>query len=145
MLYQLCNVLPLNTYFKEVKEKKHLSAFSSLHAHAVALKLFLFPEKHAETDNSAVDEQTTQNRHDHCGKLDGTAVGENGGKCCCKTVSNLSSQLRTWVLGNTRKMCVTYSHEDQEPGQEPAKVNDGAAGAFNKIIGIPALATDPVW
>lgn len=52
-----------------------------------ALEFFLFPEKHAETDDGAVDEQTTQDRHDHCRHLDGTTVSEDGGKRCFEEIS----------------------------------------------------------
>jgi hypothetical protein len=110
----------------------------------------LFPEKHAETDDGAVDEQTTEDRHDHCGHLDGTTVSEDGGKRYFTVVSTCIFDLILFKrktppeVGRVYSRKRTYSHKHQETSQEPTKVDHGTSGAFNKVIGVTALAADPV-
>ena len=60
------------------------TCLETLHTHASSLresKFLLFLEEHREANNSSVDQQTTENRHDHGGELDLSAVCKNDRKC----------------------------------------------------------------
>jgi hypothetical protein len=52
----------------------------------VRSELFLFLEEHREADDSSVDQKTTENRHNHGGDLDLSAVRKDNGERCNLTM-----------------------------------------------------------
>jgi len=50
--------------------------------HILYSEFFLFSEKHGETDDRSINQQTTDDGHNHGRYLDRTAVRENGWKSC---------------------------------------------------------------
>ena len=45
------------------------------------LEILLLLEKHSETDNSAIDQKSSNDRHNHGGYLNQTGVGQQSRKC----------------------------------------------------------------
>lgn len=82
------------------------------------LELLLLGEKHAEADDGSVNQQATNYGHDHRLDLDETGMREDDRE--------------------------GHSHDDKEAGKEATKVEDGSARALNEVIGVGAVAADPV-
>jgi hypothetical protein len=82
------------------------------------LKLLFLLEEETEADDGAVDEQAAYYGHDHGLDVDDAGMRKDNRQ------------------GN--------AHDNKEASQEPAEVENGSAGALDKVIGVGALAADPV-
>ena len=56
------------------------------------LEILLLLEKHSETDDGAIDQKSSDNRHNHGGYLDQTGVSQQSWKSC--GLENLISAVR---------------------------------------------------
>lgn len=82
------------------------------------LEILLFVEEHAEADDGAVDEKTTNDGHNHGLDCNETGVGEDDRQ--------------------------GHAHDNKEAGKEAPQVKNSSAGALDKVIRVGAVAADPV-
>lgn len=105
-------------------------------------ELLLLLKKHRKADNSSINQQPTNDGHDHSRHGNDARVREDNREGCASSHYQLPLFRAQGRLRQKKKH--TQPHNHQKPRAEAAQIQHRRARALDKVIRVRAVAADPV-